>query len=356
MKNMTTPCSNLALPDFRWLSSFNIWPLPCAVPGGAGMLSFFNESSGRPPQRARPFYHLPVLYREVLQYFEPADGKVLIDGTLGGGGHSEAFLEKGAAVRGIDRDAEARAHAGERLARFGDKIEIVAGRFGEVAEIAAARGWRKADGLLLDIGVSSRQLDAAERGFSFQKDGPLDMRMGESSLSAADIVNGWAEEDLRQIFWDLGEEKSGRKIAAWIVGEREKKTFTRTLELADGIQNLLGRRGRTHPATKVFQALRMAVNEELGELQAALASAVEVLKPGGRLGVITFHSLEDRMTKQFFKKVTQETIDRPEWPEARPNPDLAYRLLTRKAVTAGKDELNNNPRARSAKLRVVEKI
>lgn len=319
------------------------------------MLSFSCESSGRPPERERPFYHLPVLHREVVQFMEPTEAKVLVDGTLGGGGHSELFLEKGAKVRGIDRDAEARTHAGERLARFGDRIEIVAGRFGEVAKIATERGWDKADGLLLDIGVSSRQLDAAERGFSFQQDGPLDMRMGESSLSAADIVNGWSEEDLRQIFWDLGEEKSGRKVAAWIVAERKKKPFARTLELADGIQALLGRRGRTHPATKVFQALRMAVNDELGELKAALESAAEVLKPGGRLGVITFHSLEDRMVKLFFREVTQETINRPEWPEARPNPQLAYRLVTRKAVTASPDELKNNPRARSAKLRVVEK-
>ncbi len=352
---MLTPCPNLAPPDFRWPSSFN-WPLPCAEPGRAGMLAFFSESTSRSAGAERPFYHLPVLYREVLELMAPAEGKLLIDGTLGGGGHTESFLEAGARVRGIDRDAEARAHAGERLARFGEKVEIVAGRFGEVAEIATDHSWPAADALLLDIGVSSRQLDAAERGFSFQKDGPLDMRMGGDGETAADLVNTWSEEDLRRIFWDLGEEKSGRKVAAWIVARREEKEFLRTLDLAEGLLGLLGRRGRTHPATKVFQALRMAVNEELGELEAALESATAVLKPGGRFGVISFHSLEDRMVKRFFRKVTNEAIDRPEWPEARANPDLGYRLLTRKAVTATSEEIKNNPRARSAKLRVVEKL
>ncbi|MGE9267298.1 MAG: 16S rRNA (cytosine(1402)-N(4))-methyltransferase RsmH [Verrucomicrobiales bacterium] len=320
------------------------------------MLACFATFEDRPASAGRPFYHLPVLYREVAELLPAGEGRVVIDGTLGGGGHTEAFLETGARVRGIDRDAEARAHAGERLARFGERLEIVPGRFGEMAALAAERGWEAADAILLDIGVSSRQLDAAERGFSFQKDGPLDMRMGAEGPTAADLVNEWPEEELRRIFWEYGEEKSGRKVAAWIVEARKKERFERTLELADGIADLLGRRGRTHPATKVFQALRMAVNDELGELERALESAAGLLKPGGRFGVITFHSLEDRMVKRFFRETSRETVDRPEWPEARPNPRLAYRLITRKAVSARSDELKMNPRARSAKLRVVEKI
>jgi len=303
-----------------------------------------------------PFYHESVLLNEVTAQLAPSAGKFFIDGTLGGGGHSEALLRENAIVKGIDRDAQARAYASERLKDFGDQFEAVAGRFSEMAQIAAENGWPKADGILLDIGVSSWQIDAAERGFSFRNDGPLDMRMGESELTAAEIVNSWSEDELAKIFRDFGEEKSAWRITQWIIAEREKAPFQTTLQLAAGIENLLGRRGRIHPATKVFQALRMAVNDELGELKRFLESAADLLKPGGRLGIITFHSLEDRIVKQHFRDFSQAEIDRPEWPAPRPNPGYRYQLLTRKGVAPGGAEVERNARSRSSRLRVVERI
>lgn len=344
-----------ALPDFQWPSSFNTWLLPTkAAPVVGGVThSLAEEASGAPEQ---PFYHESILLDEVVEYLEPAEGKMFADGTLGGGGHTEALLKAGAAVKGVDRDREARAYASERLARFGDRFEAVAGCFSEMSRFAEEGEWGGLDGILLDLGVSSHQLDAGERGFSFRFDGPLDMRMGSEGKTAADLVNTWSEADLRQIFWDLGEEKSARKIAAWIVAEREKAPFITTLQLADGIAKLLGRRGRTHPATKVFQALRMEVNDELGELRRFLKTASDLLKPGGRLAIITFHSLEDRIVKQTFRDCSREEIDRPEWPEPRPNPEFCYRLLTRRGIAPGEEEINRNPRSRSSRLRVVEKL
>lgn len=307
-------------------------------------------------EREASFYHESVLLDEVIENLAPAKGRFYIDGTLGGGGHSEALLKQDATVRGIDRDAQARAYASERLEKFGDRFEAVAGRFSEMARLASENGWPKADGILLDIGVSSWQIDAAERGFSFRYDGPLDMRMGESELTAAEIVNTWSEDELARIFREFGEEKSAWRITQWIIAEREKAPFETTLQLADGIESLLGRRGRIHPATKIFQALRMAVNDELGELARFLESAADLLKPGGRLGIITFHSLEDRMVKQHFRDASQAEIDRPEWPAPRPNPDYCYQLLTRKGFAPGGAEIERNARARSSRLRVVERI
>jgi len=303
-----------------------------------------------------PFYHESVLLDEVVEHLAPVEGNFFIDGTLGGGGHTEALLRGNATVKGIDRDAQARAYASERLREFGDRFEAVAGRFGEIARLASENDWPKADGILLDIGVSSWQIDAAERGFSFRSDGPLDMRMGESELTAADIVNQWGEDELAKIFREFGEEKSAWRITQWIIEARVLKPFETTLQLADGIENLLGRRGRIHPATKVFQALRMAVNDELGELARFLESAADLLKPGGRLGIITFHSLEDRMVKQHFRDASRTELDRPEWPAPRPNPDYRYQLLTRKGVAPGGVEVERNARSRSSRLRVVERI
>ncbi len=308
------------------------------------------------PSSDLPFYHESILLNEVVQSLLPSEGRTFADGTLGGGGHSEALLSAGGSVKGIDRDFEAREYASKRLSRFGNRFEAVAGCFSEMASLADNGGWGKLDGILLDLGVSSHQLDAGERGFSFRFDGPLDMRMGEEGRTAADLVNTWAESDLRQIFWDLGEEKSARKIAAWIVSEREKAPFNTTLQLADGIEKLIGRRGRTHPATKIFQALRMEVNDELGELRRFLQSAPSLLKPGGRLAIITFHSLEDRIVKQAFRDQSKPEIDRPEWPAPRPNPELAYRLVTRKGIAPGDSEISRNARSRSSRLRVVERL
>lgn len=299
-------------------------------------------------------YHLPVFPQEVAEWMQAGEGEFIIDGTLGGGGHSEIFLKAGASVLGIDRDPEALAHARARLSEFGARFSTWEGNFSRLGEIPAIREGRRADGLLLDLGVSSRQLDSAPRGFSFMREGPLDMRMGPSSPhTAAEVVNQWSEADLVRILFEFGEEPKARRIAAAIVKQRAVRNFETTLELASCIEAAVGRHGRTHPATRAFQAIRMAVNEELESLAAALAAAPSVLKPGGRLLVITFHSLEDRMVKRFLRHRSTPFIDDPGWPEPRPNPDFQFQLLARKAIIPGAEETSRNPRARSAKLRVA---
>lgn len=281
--------------------------------------------------------------------------KFIIDGTLGGGGHSEIFLKSGARVLGVDRDPEALAHARARLAGYGSRFTTWEGNFSQLPQIPEIQNGDLADGLLMDLGVSSHQLDSAERGFSFMREGPLDMRMGPSSpRTAADIVNKWPEADIVRILFEFGEESKARRIAGAIVRQRAIKPFVTTLDLADFIEKTIGRHGRTHPATKTFQAIRMAVNEELGSLATALTNASSALKPGGRLLIITFHSLEDRMVKRFLKHRSTEYLDDPGWPEPRPNPDYQYRLLSRKAIAPTAEEISLNPRARSAKLRVAQ--
>lgn len=302
-------------------------------------------------------YHIPVLLPEVLHFMAPEKGKLLVDGTLGGGGHTEALLTAGADVIGIDQDEQALAHAGARLVDFSDRFTALKGNFATMPQLLAEAGYDQVDGILVDIGVSSWQLDEADRGFSFGKDGPLDMRMDrDSGQTAADLVNTASEQELKSIFYEYGEERASSKIVRRIVERRESQPFLTTLDLADFISSILPRGGKSHPATRVFQALRIAVNDELGVLKELLASASSMLRPGGRLGVITFHSLEDRLVKQFFKHASQPQIDRKEWPEPKGNPDYCYKLLTRRPVTAGADELKKNRRSRSAKLRVVEKI
>lgn len=311
--------------------------------------TLFSEDAAEGPAH----YHLPVFPREVIEWMEPGPGKFIIDGTLGGGGHSALFLESGARVLGVDRDPEALQHAGRRLAVHGARFSTWEGNFSDLLDIPEIRAGERADGLLLDLGVSSRQLDAAQRGFSFMREGPLDMRMGPSSpRSAADVVNGWDEADLVRILFEFGEEKKARRIAAAIVRRRLQKPFSTTLDLASCIEAAVGRQGRIHPATRAFQAIRMAVNEELESLAKALDAVPSVLKPGGRLLVITFHSLEDRMVKRFLKHRSTPFIDDPGWPEPRPNPDCQFRLLARKAIAPTPEEIASNPRARSAKLRV----
>jgi 16S rRNA (cytosine1402-N4)-methyltransferase len=292
--------------------------------------------------------------REVEKWMQAAPGKRIVDGTLGGGGHSERFLEAGAEVVGIDRDPEALAHARRRLSRFGDRFRAVEADFGDVEQVVGEQG---ADGFLLDLGVSSRQVDDPERGFSFSKEGPLDMRMGPSvKLTAADVVNGFPEEELTRIFKELGEEKAARRIARAIVRRRAERPFRTTTELASCVSGVKKAGGRRHPATKTFQAIRMTVNDELGSLRRALDSAARVLRPGGRLLVISFHSLEDRMVKRFLRETSAETIDRPEWPEPRPNPKHWFRVVERRGVTPTEEEIARNPRARSARLRIGERI
>ncbi len=300
-------------------------------------------------------YHHPVFPIETAHWIGAAPDKFIIDGTLGGGGHSEIFLKAGARVLGVDRDPEALAHAKARLAIFGNRFSTWEGNFSQIQEIPEIQRGERADGLLMDLGVSSRQLDSAVRGFSFMREGPLDMRMGPSSpRTAADVVNHWAEADLVKILFEFGEESKARRIAGAVVRQRAEKPFATTLDLATCVERAIGRKGRTHPATKTFQAIRMAVNEELESLATALAAAPSVLKPGGRLLIITFHSLEDRMVKRFLKHRSTEFLDDPGWPEPRPNPDYQFRLLARKAIIPTAEETSLNPRARSAKLRVAQ--
>ncbi|MBR2125916.1 MAG: 16S rRNA (cytosine(1402)-N(4))-methyltransferase RsmH [Akkermansia sp.] len=310
-----------------------------------------------PEYTSGEFHHVTVLLNEAVQALQPAEGKVMVDATLGGGGHTERLLLAGAEVWGIDQDPAARAAAGARLAQYGERLHIVAGNFRNAAEILRKRGVQGVDGLLADIGISSPQVDCAERGFSFLHEGPLDMRMNPAApRSAADIVNTAAESKLADILWQYGEERASRAIARRIVQERAKAPITTTTQLADLIATVLPRKGKQHPATRSFQALRIAVNDELGALEELLHSGLSLLKSGGRFAVITFHSLEDRAVKRYFELVCKPEIDRPEWPAPRPNPAYAARLVYRKPVTPAEEELSANPRSRSAKLRVIEKL
>jgi len=302
-------------------------------------------------------YHIPVLLPEVMHYMAPENGKVLVDGTLGGGGHTEAMLKTGATVIGIDQDDQALTYARERLAAYADRFTALKGNFATMPQLLEEAGHQQVDGILVDIGVSSWQLDEADRGFSFAKDGPLDMRMNRSTgETAADLVNNASEQELKTIFFEYGEERASNKIVRRLIERREQKPFVTTLDLANFIASIVPRGGKSHPATRVFQALRIAVNNELGALKELLEKSAAMLRPGGRLAVITFHSLEDRIVKQFFKKASETHIDRKEWPEPRPNPDYHFKLLTRRPVVAGEGELKLNRRSRSAKLRVVEKL
>jgi 16S rRNA (cytosine1402-N4)-methyltransferase len=298
---------------------------------------------------------------EVLNALKPKPGGRYADGTLGGAGHAESILAASSPTGwlfGCDRDGAAIEAAGIRLAeKFAGRFEIRQGNFAEMAGWIPAAG---CDGVLLDLGVSSPQLDSPERGFSFQQDGPLDMRMDtRQTLAAAELVNGAGAEELAKIFWEFGGERESRRLAKAIVHDRAQRKFETTRQLAELIERLSPRRGKkAHPATKIFQALRIAVNDELGSLKHGLAAAVTILKPGGRLAVITFHSLEDRAVKEFGRERTRAYtfsggVDVPELRRTRV-PELKW--VTRKAIKPGADELNDNPRSRSAQLRVLEKI
>ncbi len=330
------------------------WPLPEL--DGSGV---FNRLHSEIKEEAAelPHYHKTVLLQESVDALTTKSDLTIVDATLGGGGHTEALLESGCRVISVDQDPEAIQYAKQRLSRFGDRVTFCEGNFSELTTILSGLGIESIDGLLADLGVSSRQLDVAERGFSMQKDGPLDMRMGPSAkLSAADLVNTWDQDAIADVIYRYGDETASRRIAKAIVERRATKPFTRTLELANVIEKLIGRRGKTHPATKTFQAIRIAVNDELGVLESLLEQSVRVLKPGGRLAIITFHSLEDRIVKHFIRERSQKEIDRPEWPAPRPNPNYTFTEVTRKATEPSADEIKRNPRSRSAKLRTAERI
>ena len=265
------------------------------------------------------FRHITVLLHETVDMLKAGPGKFIVDCTLGGGGHTELLLEQGATVWGIDRDADARRAAMLRLARFGSRFKVLAGNFQDVESILSQQGVSRVDGLLADLGVSSHQLDTASRGFSFREDGPLDMRMDtRAALSARNLVNEAPEEEIANILWQFGEERASRAIARAMVKARAQAPITTTAQLARIVESVLPRKGRQHPGTRTFQALRIAVNGELDALDALLDSSVRLLGQGGRMAVITFHSLEDRRVKQFFDLRSRPEIDRPEWPAPRP--------------------------------------
>ncbi len=302
-------------------------------------------------------YHRSVLPNEVVELLQPAPGRVFLDGTLGAGGHAREMMAKEARVIALDLDPDAIAFASRQLSEWSDHLTIVRGSFSHAGALLDSVGVAAIDGALLDLGVSSHQLDTPARGFSFQAEGPLDMRMDpDGPITAADLVNTMSGEQLERIFREYGEEPAARRIAARITRERLVRPFRTTAELADCVESVVPRRGKTHPATRVFQGLRLAVNRELDALEEGLRQITPRLRPGGRFAVITFHSLEDRIVKRFFKERSQEWLDRPEWPEPRRNPEFIFRAITRKAVVASRDEQLANPRSRSAKLRVVERI
>lgn len=302
------------------------------------------------------YSHVTVLLQETVDLLNPQESKIIVDATLGGGGHTELLLERGATVIGIDQDPDARIAAAQRLARFGDRFRILAGNFRDVEKLLQHAGVGKVDGLLADIGVSSHQIDTPERGFSFRENGPLDMRMSPSiAQSAADLVNFASEAELARIFWEYGEERASRSLARAICQARAITHFETTLQLAQLAEKVIPRRSGHHPGTKAFQAFRIAVNDELGALNALLDASVRVLAPEGRLAIITFHSLEDRCVKRFLEERSKAEIDRPEWPASRPNPQYYFNLIQRKPQTASAGELALNPRSRSAKLRGAQR-
>ncbi|MEY2439459.1 MAG: rRNA (cytosine1402-N4)-methyltransferase [Verrucomicrobiota bacterium] len=301
-------------------------------------------------------YHRPVLAQETVELLAPRPGALVVDATCGGGGHTEAILKAGADVLALDQDPEAIEHTREQLAHVGARVTLRHANFREADKVLDDLGIARIGGALLDLGVSSRQLENAERGFSIMRNGPLDMRMNPfASKTAADIVNHYSEEELTQLFRDLGEEPAARRIASLIVKARKEAPFRETLSLARAIEKVVGRHGRLHPATRAFQALRMEVNDELGALEQGLHTLAARLEPGARIAVISFHSLEDRIVKNFFRDHSREWLDRPEWPEARRNPEYDLNLITSKPIEPGEEEQRTNPRARSAKLRVAEK-
>jgi 16S rRNA (cytosine1402-N4)-methyltransferase len=301
-----------------------------------------------------------VLVAEVLAALQPRPAGRYVDGTLGGGGHAAAILAASSPtgwLYGCDRDSAAVEAASRRLAGFAGRFELRQASFAELASWVPAGS---CDGVLLDLGPSSPQLDRAERGFSFQQEGPLDMRMDtRQGNTAADLVNRAGSEELSKLFWELGGERQARRLARAIVERRSGRPFETTRSLAALIEQVAPRRGgKTHPATKVFQALRIAVNDEIGALQQGLDAALKVLKSGGRLAVITFHSLEDRTAKEFGRTQARNyTFAGPQdVPELRQPRAPALKMLTPKALKPGAAELADNPRSRSAQLRVMEKI
>ncbi|MCR4281812.1 MAG: 16S rRNA (cytosine(1402)-N(4))-methyltransferase RsmH [Bauldia sp.] len=301
--------------------------------------------------------HVPVLIEEALGFLAPVAGGTIIDGTFGAGGYTSAILAAGASVIAIDRDPRALEAAGELKRAAGDRLTLVEGRFSDLDAIARAHGHERVDGVVLDVGVSSMQLDTPERGFSFRNAGPLDMRMGREGLTAGDVVNRMARGDLARVIAVLGEEKKARLVASAIERARSEKPIGDTVELAEIVAGAIGRGGADtmHPATRTFQALRIFVNRELDELAEALAASERILGEGGRLVVVSFHSLEDRIVKRFFAERSRSRSSGSRHQPEEIVPPPTFEILTRNAVSPGDDEIRVNPRARSARLRAARR-
>ena len=308
------------------------------------------ESAAREPHRS-------VLYHEIIHALSPKSPGSYIDATVGAGGHAWGILAASSPAGqliGLDLDPQALALANERLAEFSGRYTLFQASYTTLLEQMRRIGWVSVQGIVLDLGVSSMQLDTPERGFSFLKDGPLDMRFGPSqATTAADLVNQWAEPDLANLIWEFGEDRNSRKIARAIV---QGRPFATTLQLAKAIEKAVGRtKERLHPATRTFQALRIAVNQELQGIADTLPLAVQALAPGGRLAVIAFHSLEDRLVKQFFRRESRDCICPPEQPVCTCGHKATIKEITRHPLIPEEGEIQANPRARSARLRIAEK-
>lgn len=309
------------------------------------------------------FHHVPIMVSEVLELLEPARGGIFVDGTLGGGGHAEAVLSalpEGGRLFGIDRDDEALKAAGARLARFGDRFTAIKGNFFDMKRLLSEYGIYRVDGILLDLGVSSHQLDAAERGFSYKAEAPLDMRMDQSApLTARTVVNEWSEAELKRIFWEYGEEKFSGKIANRIVERRKERPIETTTELAELIKGAIPAKFRNepqHPARRCFQAIRIAVNGELDGLNDAIQAAHDLLNPGGRLAILTFHSLEDRIVKNAFRTFENPCTCPKSAPVCICGKKPTAKVLTRHPLIASEQEQKENSRATSAKLRAIVRM
>ncbi|MDW7709739.1 MAG: 16S rRNA (cytosine(1402)-N(4))-methyltransferase RsmH [Deferrisomatales bacterium] len=305
-------------------------------------------------------YHVPVLLEEALGLLLTDTNGTYVDGTLGGGGHARGLLARlgpRGLLLGVDRDPEALASAAPLAAQFPGRFHLVRGDFGNLGEILAAEGWGRVQGILLDLGVSSRQLDEGARGFSFLRDGPLDMRMDPTAgAPASDLVNTLDEKALAHLFREYGEEPRAGRVARAVTRARTRRPFATTGELARVVEEALGRRGGKHPATRVFQALRIAVNQELASLDRFLGALPSLLKPGGRVVVIAYHSLEDRRVKQVLRSLAPQCRCAPEALRCSCGSPGLLRPLGRKAWKAGMEEVRVNPRARSARLRAAERL
>jgi len=301
--------------------------------------------------------HQSVLYHEIIHALQPKSAGYYVDGTLGAGGHARGILEActpDGRLLGLDVDPQALALARKTLAPYGQRIRLQQASYDSLAEVLGEIGWDKVDGILLDLGLSSMQLDTPERGFSFQHDAPLDMRFDPASpITAADLVNKLPQDELADLIYRYGEERASRRIAQAIVKSRPLQT---TRQLAAVIETVIPRKGHIHPATQTFQALRIAVNEELDRVENVLPQAVAALRSGGRLAIISFHSLEDRIVKEYFRRESRDCICPPKQPVCTCGHKATLKEISRKPIIPGEAEIADNPRARSAKLRVAEKL